>query len=158
MKCNSQMEQLYQEIRGDNLDDPRALPQKLIALLNAGFVEEEECVFFSQLKPSAPVKNVDFPDKTGYECFVNHLDIEDYLENGGSPALELLGRGLALAQEIKERLSQLHGTRHFRVIVAFTGPSCSVRFHTVRQDEGWTDKDLCRDEAIAIFETQEQEI
>ena len=53
-----------------------------------------------------------FPDRTAYECFVNHIHIEDYLENGGLPPLEMLGRGIALARELKARLSQLHGDKH----------------------------------------------
>ena len=156
MKMNPQMDVLYEEIRDENLDDPKALPQKLLALLNAGFVEEEGCVFLSGLKKGAPVKRLDFPDCTGFECFVNHIHVEDYLENGGLPPLEMLGRGLALAQELKTQLSRLHSTKHFRIIVTFDGSSCSVRFHTVRADEEWAAKEHGREEAIAILDTQEQ--
>jgi hypothetical protein len=154
------METLWEEIREDGLDDPKALPQKLLGLLNAGFVEEEQCVFLTQLKKDAKVTRIDFPDRTGYECFVNHIHVEDYLENGGLSPLEMLGRGLALAGEIKERLSRLHGTKHFRIIVTFDGSSCTVRFHSVRPDEEWVDKDLSayKEEAIAVFETQEQAV
>jgi hypothetical protein len=152
---NPQMDVLYEEIREENLDDPKALPQKLLALLNAGFVEAEECVFLSLLKKAAPVQRLDFPDRTGFECFVNHIHVEDYLENGGLPPLEMLGRGLALAQELKKQLSHLHGAKHFRIIVAFDGTSCTVRFHTVRSDEEWAAKEHGPQEAIAILDTQE---
>jgi len=50
MKTNQEMDVLYEEIREDNLDDPKALPQKLVSLLNGGFVEEEDCVFLTLLK------------------------------------------------------------------------------------------------------------
>lgn len=159
MRTNRQMKALYDEIREENLDDPKALPEKLLALLNAGFVEEEQCVFLSLLKKRAQVQRLDFPDLTGYECFVNHIHVEDYLENGGLPPLEMLGRGIALARELKGRLSRLHGTEHFRIIIASDGPSCTVRFHTVRLDEEWVAKDLngYKEEAIAVMETQELE-
>jgi len=159
VKTNQRMDVLYEEVRAENLDDPKALPQKLLAVLNGGFVEEDQCVFLSLLKQGAPVKRPDFPDCTGYECFVNHIHVEDYLENGGLPPFELLGRGLALAYELKARLAKLHGTKHFRVIVAFDGSSCTVRFHTVRPDEEWVDKNpsMYAEEAIAILETQESE-
>ena len=159
MKTNQRMDALYDEIREENLDDPKALPQKLLMLLNSGFVEEEQCLFLSVLKQGTPVKRVDFPDRTGYECFVNHIHIEDYLENGGLPPLELLGRGIALARELKAQLSQLHGGKHFRIIVAFDGSSCTVRFHAVRADERWVDKDGSgfAKGAIAVLETQELE-
>jgi len=157
VKTNPRMGVLYDEVREENLDDPKALPQKLLALLNGGFAEDEQCVFLSALKKATPVKRLDFPDRTGYECFVNHIHIENYLENGGLPPLEMLGRGIALAGEIKKRLSQLHGEKHFRIIVAFDGTTCTVRFHTVRADEEWIDKDASgrAREAIAVFETQE---
>ncbi len=82
------MDALLAEIHDDNLDDPKALPQKLVALLNEGFDEEEQCIFFSRLKKETQVQRLDFPDCTAYECFVNHIHVEDYLENGGLPPLE----------------------------------------------------------------------
>jgi hypothetical protein len=152
------MEALYDEIRAENLDDSKALPQKLLALLNGGFAEEEQCIFLSLLRKSMPVNRVDFPNRTAYECFVNHIHLEDYLENGGLPPLEMLGRGIALARELKSRLAQLHGAKHFRVIVAFHSPTCTVRFHTIRPDEEWVDKDaVFGAEPVAILDTQELE-
>lgn len=159
MKANRQMETLWPEIQEQNLDDAKALPQKLLTLLNAGFVEDEQCVFLSPLKAAVPVKCVDFPNRTQFECYVNHIRIEDYLENGGLPPLEMLGCGFALAHELKERLSRLRGAKHFRIIVTFDGSTCRVRFHTVRADEEWLDKDLnALEEAIAYFETRELEL
>jgi hypothetical protein len=159
VKTNSKMEVLYDEIREENLDDPRALPERLLTLLNEGFVEEEQCVFLGPLKQAAQVQRLDFPDRTGYECFVNHVHVEEYLGNGGLPPLELLGCGIALARELKERLSRLHGTKRFRIIIASDGSSCTVRFHTVRPDEEWVAKDLngSKEEAIAILDTHESE-
>ena len=159
MKTNQPMDALYDELRRENLDDPKALPQKLLAVLNGGFVDQDQCVFLSLLKTRAPVSRLDFPDRTAFECFVNHVHVEDYLENGGLPPLEMVGRGIALARELKDRLSHLHGRRNFRIIVAFDGLSCTVRFHTVRPDEEWIDKDANghRGEAVAVLETQELE-
>ncbi len=159
MKANHQMELLCEEIRDEKLDDPKALPQRLLKLLDGGFKEEEQCVFLSVLKNEAPVKRADFADRTAYECFVNHIHVEDYLENGGLPPLEMLGRGIALAREIRDRLARLHGAKHFRVIVAFDGMTCTVRFHMIRVDEEWIDKDAggAHPGAVAIFDTQEME-
>jgi hypothetical protein len=159
VKTNAQMEILFGEIREDNLDDPKALPQKLLALLNAGFVEDDQCLFLSVKKQSVPVQRMDFRDCTDYECYVNHIHVEDYLENGGLPPLEMLGRGIAFARQVKDRLTQLHGTKHFRIIVAFNGISCTVRFHSVRPDEEWMDKDAnAKAKAVAVLETQESEL
>jgi hypothetical protein len=158
VKTNERMELLLDEIRAENLDDPKSLPQKLWAILNAGFAEEEGCVFLAALKhkkEAASMRRLDFPDRTGYECFVNHLHLDDYLENGSLAPLVMLGRGLAFAQELKERLVGLGGGRHFRVIVASDRESCTVRFHTIRPDEEWSAKDLngYKDEAVAVLDT-----
>lgn len=157
MKTNPRMEALYEEIRQEHLDDPTALPQKLIKLLDEGFVEENGCVFMVRLKKEAPVQRLDFPDETAYECFVNHVHLEDFLENGGLPPLELLGRAIAFARELLQRLSRLHGTKEFRVIVGSDGTSSTVRFHTVRPDEEWVSKghNGLREEALAVLETKE---
>ncbi len=158
MRTSPNMEALLEEIHDNNFDDPKSLPQRLVALLNEGFVEAEECVFFSRLKSTSEVQRLDFSDRTAYECFVNHVHIEDYLENGGLPPLELLGRGIAFAHELATRLRRLHGTKHFRIIVASDGGvSCTVRFHTIRREEEWIGKNPngFREEAVAILETQE---
>ncbi len=157
MKTNPRMEALYQEIQEEHLDDSNALPQKLLKLLDEGFVEEDRCVFLSRLRKDAPVQRLDFLDRTGYEAFVNHVHLEDFLENGGLPPLAMLGRGIAFARELLERLSRLHGTREFRVIVASDGRTTTVRFHTIRPDEQWVAKGAngFREEAIAILETKE---
>ena len=157
MKTNPRMEALYDEIRQEHLDDPSALPQKLIKLLDEGFVEENGCVFLARLKKEAPVQRLDFPDETAYECFVNHVHLQDFLENGGLPPLELLGRAIAFARELLQRLSRLHGTKECRVIVGSDGTSSTVRFHTVRPDEEWVSKghNGLREEALAVLETKE---
>ena len=72
--------------------------------------------------------------------------------------MELLGRGMAFAHELAGRLRRLHGTKRFRIIVASDGgPSCTVRFHTLRHEEEWVGKNAngFKEEAIAIMETQE---
>ena len=160
MKSNRQMEVLYDEIHEGGLDDPKALPQKLLSILNEGFVEEAQCWFLSALRREVPVQRADFTDRTAFECFVNHIHVEEYLENGGLPPLEMLGRGIALAKELKARLTRRQGAEHFRIIVAFHGPTCTVRFHTIRPDEKWVDKDAngYETDAVAVFDTQELEI
>jgi len=157
VKTSPGMAALYQEIEEEHLDDPKALPQKLIKLLDGGFVEEEGGVFLARLRQEAPVQRLDFPDRTAYECFVNHVHLEDYLENGGLPPLQLLGRAIAFARELLQRLSRLYGVKEFRVIVASDGHTATVRFHTIRPDEQWVSKGVegFREEVFAILETKE---
>ncbi|HLK32628.1 MAG TPA: hypothetical protein VKT29_06025 [Terriglobales bacterium] len=157
MRTNQRMEGLYQQVRQDNLDDPHALSQKLQQLLDSQFTEEEGCFFLSLLKARVPsVKLPDFQNRTAYECYVNHIHVEDYSENGGFEPLVMLGRGLAVAQELRDRLATQKVGHHFHVIVNFDGSDhCDVRFHTVRPDEDWIGPDLEQypQEALAVLDT-----
>jgi hypothetical protein len=156
MKTNQRMEALYQQVRQDNLDDPKTLSQKLQHLLASPFVEEEGCVFLAQLRARVTtVKLADFQDRTAYECYVNHIHVEDYSENGGFLPLPMLGYGMAVAQSLRDRLVKEKQDKHFHVIVNFDGDHCDVRFHTVRLDEEWLNPDLeeYTQEALAVLDT-----
>lgn len=156
MKTNQRMEALYQQIRQDNLDDPKALSQKLQNLLASPLVEEEGCVFVEQLRTRVPtVKLADFKDRTACECYVNHIHVEDYSENGGFLPLPMLGHGMAVAQELRGRLTKDKPGKHFHVIVSFDGEHCDVRFHSVRLDETFIGPDLEEypQEAVAVLDT-----
>ena len=156
MKTNQRMEALYQQVRQDNLDDPKALSQKLQQLLVSSFVEEDGCLFLAQLRARVPtVKLADFQNRTAFECYVNHIHVEDYSENGGFLPLPMLGYGMAVAQALRDRLAKEKPGQHFHVIVNFDGDHCDVRFHTVRPDEEWIGPDLEEYplEALAIQDT-----
>jgi hypothetical protein len=156
MKTNQRMEALYQQVRQDNLDDPKTLSQKLQQLLVSPFVEEEDCLFLGQLRARVPtVKLADFQNRTAFECYVNHIHVEDYSENGGFLPLPMLGYGMAVAQALRDRLAEERPGKHFHVIVNFDGDHCDVRFHTVRPDEEWIGPDLEEypQEALAILDT-----
>ncbi|HYL96065.1 MAG TPA: hypothetical protein VET69_09690 [Terriglobales bacterium] len=156
MKTNQRMEALYQQVRQDNLDDPKTLSQKLQRLLASPFLEEEGCVFLAQLRARVPtVKLADFQDRTAYECYVKHIHVEDYSENGGFLPLPMLGYGMAVAHSLRDRLVKEQSGKHFHIIVNFDGDHCDVRFHIVRQGEEWLSPDLeeYTQEALAVLDT-----
>ena len=156
MKTNQRMEALYQQVRQDNLDDPKTLSQKLQQLLASPLIEEEGCVFLAQLRARVPtVKLADFQNRTAYECYVNHIHVEDYSENGGFLPLPMLGYGIAVAQLLRDRLVKEQSGKHFHIIVNFDGDHCDVRFHIVRPGEEWLSPDLeeYTQEALAVLDT-----
>ncbi|WP_460908410.1 hypothetical protein [Paraburkholderia jirisanensis] len=62
------------------------LPEKLDALLSAGFKRIDDCIFFSSLFPEQNIPAIEFVqhaygDLTGYECMINKLHLEDYCES-----------------------------------------------------------------------------
>ena len=81
-------------------------------------------------------KPTDFPDRTGYECFVNHI----HLQFDGSR--ESLLSCLKYAVALQRQLARLPIHRRFQVIVALSEQGCTVRFHEVRPSENWVAEDL----------------
>jgi hypothetical protein len=100
------------------------------------------------------VKITDLPDKTGFECFINHVHLPF---NGTSEALIPC---LEYAATVQEALVPLTEHRRFRVIVslskdeAFPKSACSVRFHQIRPGEDFVSEDLegYKSEAILVFD------
>jgi hypothetical protein len=65
-----------------SLRNERRLPltEQLDAIANDGIVVIGECYLLSREangETNATINN--FPDKTGYECFINHIHIDDYV-------------------------------------------------------------------------------
>jgi hypothetical protein len=149
VKTNQRMNALMQ---GEHRID---LPAKLSDLLSAGVVDRDGCVFFAELaKRASNASRSDFPDLTGYECFVNHVHIDDYVEDADPQTLAAMG--VTFARRLCELLSERSGD--FNVIVGSDELSCSVRFHLVRAGEAWLSDDLesYRDEAIAVLTARPQ--
>jgi hypothetical protein len=137
-----------------NTPETVALPAQLQELLDEGFCEMDDCVFFARFANRVKTASQsDFPDRTGYECFVNHVHVDDYLEAGAASAPLLATIGVAFARRLAEMLSARNGG--FVVIVGSDDLSSSVRFHRARNGESWLSDDLesYRDEAIAVLET-----
>jgi hypothetical protein len=112
------------------------LPDRLQEILASGVIEIGPCVFLKALAEGAHASADDFPDVTGYECFVNHVHIEDYARTN------MTAIGVTLLCEISLVLRQRFPERSFRGIIADDENSCTVRFHTVRLGEQWLLDDL----------------
>ena len=102
---------------------------------------------------SQHVKITDLPDRTGFECFINHVHLPFEGTN------ETLVPCLEYAATLQEALIPLTQDRQFRVIVslsegdAFPKSACTVRFHQIRPGENCVSEDLegYKSEAILIF-------
>ncbi|MDB4971529.1 MAG: hypothetical protein JWN44_7218, partial [Myxococcales bacterium] len=127
------------------------VPPDLARLVDEGFETMDGCVVFRRLaKRMSTTKSSDFPDRTGRECFVNHLHVEDYTT--AKDALELAATGFAFAKRLEEALRSRG--EHFIIIVSSDAESCSVRFHKARDGESWLADDLdgYGDEALLVLE------
>lgn len=134
---------------GDKLD------QRLMQFLGQGFTQIDGAIVFTAMRSIAKnVKPENFPDLTGFECFVNHIHVEDQL--GPAPgSTGLLKQGIAFGLATDSQLRSTFPGKPFKVIVAATAHGCGARFHLARPGEEWLANNLegYGDEAILVLET-----
>ncbi len=119
------------------------VPSPFQMLVAGGFKDEDGCLFLRELFHHDRLTALAMHhDKTGYECAVNAIHLEDYLEKGMAREAPALA---ATAQKcvpwLAERLRRFSKVP-FRVIVTVAGRHCTLRFHQIREDEQWLADDL----------------
>ena len=90
----------------------------------------------SELEGTKHVKISDFPDRTGYECFINHVHLP--FEQTRESLLSCLRYAIAL----QSGLAELQPRRHFQIIVSVGEADCTVRLHEDRSGESWVAENL----------------
>jgi hypothetical protein len=143
MKMNNKMYELLNSANilvGDELSfETLEVPEFVVAKGSVLLRDEYERALHVDTK--------EFPDRTGYECFINHVH---FPFSGTRESLLLC---LRYAFAIRNRLDQVGGRRPFLVIVSVAESSCTVRFHEVRQGESWISPNLeaYAEEAILLI-------
>ncbi len=145
MKTNRKMREI--------LDDPAfrlkfhqtITPKKLERLAQSRLFEAEGCMFLALLY--SPRYSLNDPslrdsviDKTGLECYVNHIHVSDYTPAGSDcDSLDLLVMGLRFAISLDRRLGAVGA---HNVILSYDWEECTVRFHGIRPGESYLAADL----------------
>jgi hypothetical protein len=105
------------------------------------------CVFLEEEYRHCPgVALAKFPDRTGIECFVNHLH---FRVGRGRRALERVFRYTAALSESLRSLRD----GNFQILLSVANGDCTVRFHKCRPGEEWLTNDLegYKREAILVL-------
>lgn len=141
------------------------LEEKLRHLIDAPLLEIDGCFFFEEEWKRSRASLSQFPDRTGLECFVNHVHMEDFVKRTKRTSAHLIvdllfAQGWQCATHLKERLAAYRPEVGFRIIITAdegTYPSCTVRFHLIRKHENWLANDLegYREEAVGFLDTRE---
>jgi hypothetical protein len=144
MKMNTQMSQLLTRLNvplaSNNL--PTSAKPELLELI----VVEGSVLLKREFEQAKGATVSDFPDRTGFEAFVNHVH-RPYDETS-----ESLQSCLYYATKLWNRLAEIK-EHQFIVILSVSEGDCVVRFHQLRQDENWMDDDLenYTEESILVF-------
>ncbi|MBV9778471.1 MAG: hypothetical protein JOY62_00735 [Acidobacteriaceae bacterium] len=118
-----------------------SLASALRAIIDEGLVYEDGCVLLkSQFKLVQSNLRKHFQDETGYECFVNHVHLEDILTSAG--VCLLLEQALLLANELSALKLNVGLFEPLEYIIVSDGNEMNVRFHVVRSGQSWLADDL----------------
>jgi hypothetical protein len=111
------------------------------------FMRLHGCVFLKREFKLSRVSQKHFPDKTGYECFVNHVHLAyDGARRSAISSLEYCKR-------LDIGLVKFAPKQEFQIIASFSVDGSTVRFHKLRPREDYLADDLegYKTEAILAF-------
>jgi hypothetical protein len=108
------------------------LNSELLKIAASNFIEINDCWFLnSLLNKQLHIKSSEFIDKTGYECFVNSLHIDDFVKKN------FLSQAILFIGEIIENWVNLNNHKSLEIILSETDFGISIKFHLVRENEEW---------------------
>lgn len=99
-----------------------------------GFIVMEDCLVLEKLGRRQPhIKLTDFVDKTGYECFVNSIHVDDYVTDN------LFTQALLFIDKLISELRILKYSQNIAIIMSDTGFGFNIKFHVLRENASWVD-------------------
>ncbi len=130
-----------------------ALSPQLARVAGWKFTHIDDCIVFSGQHQTS--KRSDFPDRTGYEAYVNHIHIDDFVSERNPNSL--IEQAFALASHLNYRLQNYAPATDFRFLIAANDEGCTLRFHVVRDGEQWETQDLelYAEEAVVAIDSGE---
>ena len=125
------------EVRRSQCTGCGSLPSPLDDIIKEGLMEFNGCIVLKALLKRSPgLRLSDFPDKTGAECFVNHIHVGDYASTGKLETAFGFFYALAEIAPRSKVAMPLSG------IISVDDSSVAIRFHAVRHGEKWLCDDL----------------
>jgi hypothetical protein len=126
---------MLESLRGKVRNIP--IDPRLSKIAELGFIELDGCFLLKELANVTTNANTnDFPDKTGYECFINHIHIDDFTTENVSAT------SLVFASRLLSKWTQTNFGGQLVVIVGGDHEAAVVRCHRERQNESWLAQDL----------------
>ncbi|WP_417695732.1 hypothetical protein [Pseudomonas sp.] len=133
IKMNEKMRMDLKEVdRGG-----RQLPSSLSVFVARGITERAGCFFLAALvdKKTNAVE-ADFLDRTGWECFVNSIHVDDFATS------DYLLNACLFVQSIFRAWKRRGYPGTFQAIISNDEYGSVVKFHLLRNGESWVGSDL----------------
>jgi hypothetical protein len=147
LKMNSEMLKAYSYFSSDNID----LNRSLLEIAESGFMVKDGCFLLGKcMDADTNVSISNFPDKTGYECFINSVNIDDYVEEN------YLEQGICFVRNVFSRWNSVQGLPKLIAILSLDEFGLKVKFHAWRVGEHWlTDELEDYEESVLVVDSLE---
>lgn len=133
INMNKKMDAEYRRLSESGIDLHGALGE----IVHGGFCSEDGCFFLKKcFEVDTNVSRKDFFDKTGYECFINSINIDDYVDSN------YLEYGVLFVRNVFSLWNSFEKNKKFISIVSLSDFGLKVKFHLARPDERWLDENL----------------
>ena len=121
-------------------------------LLWPNFIEENGCVFFErEYQKSGKIDYDRYFDKIGAEAFVNHIHLNDYIDDHLNN-FEKLFIGTILLDVWSCKIKMEYPSYRFVFILSFDDDGeCILRFHKERKGSSWIDMSKIEDYSEGII-------
>jgi hypothetical protein len=140
---------IFDERFGKVFQKSGTLPAALLSIVDSGFVSEDGAWFVAWLRGRGSNANkASFSTPTEFECFINHLHLDDFGEQN------LLGNALYCDAALRQRLAGQLGKDAMRSIISLDETGCVFRCHVIRAGERWNadDLDSYKEEAVLVID------
>ena len=144
---NSKMSEMYKNAAFDSVE----LHKGLLEFAENGFFVKNNFYFLNKCFDIATNATLDnFPDSTGYECFINSINVDDYVED------EFLEHGVCLVRKVFSKWRSLRFEKELRAILSMDEFGLKIKFHVFRNGESWLDSELeDYEEAVMLISSTE---
>lgn len=104
-------------------------------LAEKGFIEKDGCHLLEGLHNiNKHIPTSEFTDKTGYEAFINSVNIDDYTNEN------LLENGILFTRKVLKKWNHKNGT--LTSIIIMDELSTKVKIYLSRENENWLSDDI----------------
>lgn len=145
MRMNSSMQRLLESMRLSRACGVAEVSQTQVPQM---VMANGSVLLADQYRLSITTSPNQFPDRTGYECFVNHVHLP--FDGTRAAMLQLMGR----IEGLRKSLRAYAPDRNFQITLSIANGEGTIRFHERRPGEAWLADDLegYTQEAVAAID------
>ncbi len=113
------------------------LPEIFEGMIELGFLAGDGFVLLAAMaNRGTNATPDDFPDKTGYECFINSIHVDDYVD------ADYLVYACRLVEDFFAAWRRTEKKEVLRAIISSDEFGATVKFHVHRDFESWISEDI----------------